>query len=103
MNPIQTPQQGYQVFGEGLLLGQLEVQTTGDEGDEKRVLGDALSLRGDGDLVGKGLRETDEFVGAHGADDSTCASGSVLVSALSTETRPAVSHHPAALVKGVSP
>lgn len=79
---------------------QLEVQPTRDEGDEQRVLGDALSLSGvrhSGSEIGG---EAYEFVGGHVAEDSTCASEFVLVSALSTETRLAVCHHPAALAIG---
>lgn len=86
----------------GLLLRQLEVQAARDKGDEERVLRDALCFGGDGDLVGEGLGETDEFVRAHGGEDSTCASESMLVSALST-TRLAECQLPVALVKGVSP
>lgn len=67
------------------LLRELEVQTTGDEGDEQRVLGDALSLRCLGDCGGEILGEPDKFVGGHVEQDSTCASETVLVSSLSSK------------------
>lgn len=79
----------------GLLLRELEVQAAGNEGDEQRVLGDALSLRCLGDRGSEILRESDEFVGGHGEEDSTCASGSVLVSPLSRKRAGGATNTPA--------